>query len=188
MAKLRAIKERRNEDPGFEQDLRGLGGTDLLANEFPWVFLSVKGQPKQLEQVCSLLGLQHKTGLSKDQIHLFKPGQHENHKEKTLQLFGAAALLAHHNSHLPMLIGQLSILAERIKGTDPKDIREESSEDFQSWKGSPGLSTPEHIRLYLSHAGIHLTQELVTHEHLKSVIEQHSAGEAKVTHLGRKVG
>jgi len=123
MSKLRAIKERRNDDSSFEQDLRGLGGTDLLANEYPWVFLTLKGQPKQLDEVCALLELRHKPGLSKNKIHLFKPGQHENHKEKTLQLFGAAILLAHHNPELPMLISQLSILAERIKGTEASSMR-----------------------------------------------------------------
>lgn len=181
MSKLRAIKERRNDDPSFEQDLRGLGGTDLLANEYPWVFLTVRGEPKMLQDICTLLNLHFKHGKLSNYFHLYKTGQHENHKEKTLQLFGAAALLSHHNPELPLLIGQLSILAERIKGTDSRDLSEESSEDYNNWNQSVGLFIPEHIRIYLSHAGINIKSEILQHGELSSIIKNHNAD--KLTNL-----
>jgi hypothetical protein len=157
MVKLRAVKDRtHNSEEG--SDLRQLG----LHNNGPWVFLSTTAATIDVEKVCVAFGLTHKKGKDKNVIHIYKPGLHRSHKEKTLELFFAGTMLLNLAPSSTNLLGQLSVLAEQIKSGNNVEPVEEQSSDYQNWKRSNGnMNLPEHIRLYLSHAGIEVRKDMV---------------------------
>lgn len=175
MSKLRVVKERKERTDDFDQDLRGLGGSDLLANEYPWVFLSIKGTPNDLQKTCDLLGLKAKPGKEHGVLHLFKPGKGENHKEKAIALFGASVLLANSDPNIAMCLGQVSVLAQRMQGVELKDIYEEDAHDYENWHKLTGLSSSEMMRVYLKHSGIELNSALTNANTLIEIVRNENS-------------
>lgn len=176
MSKLRVVRDRKQETSNFDQDLRGLGGTSLLSNEYPWVFLAVKNATEHIGQARELFGVSVKLSEDRTTHILFKTGKTQTHKEKTLELFVAGLFLLSKSPQAEMFLGQMSILAERTKGTDSSQIAEDRSEDYLLWKSQPSvLQTTENIKLYLSHAGINLDSCEVKATEVHKIVEASQA-------------
>lgn len=168
MSKLKLVQERINENEEYEQNLRGLGITNLFVNDYPWVFLTVNFGPhfkkEQIENICNtiLKVFQINSKQSKDYphiFHFFSKNKILDHKCKAIELFGIAVFIQHQLPGLPMLMGLRSILHDRILATPSVNIHEETTSDFKDWDTKEsGLKINEDICIYLSHANIHLNK------------------------------
>lgn len=176
MSHLRVVKPR-SEKIDHDLDLRGLGTEKIIQDHYPWIFLTVTGiEISAIKNTCEIFGVTYKNGTQSNEIHVFHNGK-MNHKEKNLTLFtvGLHILNGHHKAS--MVLGQLDVLRERTIATETSDktLREENSKDYQKWVSTePGIRLGESCQLYLSHAGIQISNDLVGIDFVSSVMNSNT--------------
>lgn len=161
MAKLRAVKERKISNEVVANDLRGLGNTGLLENEYPWVYLAVKNlNPTLRDLVKETLSLQSKLSSDNQTTIFFDTTKGKDHKIKSVRMMGAALLINSVTPDQKMLIAQLDVLRFKVLNQSLEGSPESTTEDYKAWdQNREGLKVSFPLNVYLSHAGFKMSSE-----------------------------
>jgi hypothetical protein len=104
MSKLRVVTPRA-ENYDNDQDIRGLGQSDLFSDLTPLPFLAVKNVSNEMiKQAVEKFNLVQKPSDHKDVILLLDEHFKTSHKEKSVMLMGAGLLISHHAPNAQMLM------------------------------------------------------------------------------------
>jgi hypothetical protein len=144
----------------------------ILTSDFPWIFLTVKGNSEVIHASAKIFDLIVKKTSDQSQYHLYK--KHGiNHKHKLLSLFTAAVYILVKQQTACLLLGQFNRDFYQLDKIKQLRNQEESSFDFMYWTSEVGLFVPDHIGIYLKQAGILLSGNQVSSLELETLASKY---------------